>query len=210
MEATALRVAPLSGADRKRLSSGHPELRGTESALVISGSESAVSVIEEFAQSVARDARQSERVLEVLTEEIGAGVLDESRVLQLQRLAEARRRFLQEFPTLTSQEIAEVNRSRASNTAALANGWKAAGRVFAVSVARGDLYPAFQFGEEGKPLPVIAQVLEVMRGEQPWTIALWFAGGSGWLGGKRPVDLLHTDPEAVVEAARRTKAPLSL
>lgn len=69
-------------------------------------------------------------------EEVGTGVLEESHVVQLQRLAAARNRFLAEFPTLTSQEIAALNGSRASNSAPLANRWKAAGKIFALNVAR--------------------------------------------------------------------------
>lgn len=210
MERSALRVSSLSEPERKRLASGYPEIRDTDAALVIFGSESALSVIEDFAQSVARDARQSERVLQALTEEGDVGVLVESRVLQIQRLAEARNQFLRVVPTLTSHEIAELNGSRASNTSALANAWKSARRIFALTVARTDRYPAFQFGEDGKPLPVISQVLEVMEDEKPWTIALWFMGNSGWLRGGKPVDLLHDQPDAVVEAARRTKAPLGI
>lgn len=210
MEGSVLRVKPLSGSDRKQLGSMHPELRDTDSALVISGSQSAVSAIEEFVRSVARDLRQSEKILEVLMEEVGSGVLEESHAVQLQRLAAARSRFLAEFPTLTSQEIAELNGSRASNSAALAHRWKAAGRIFALNVARVDRYPAFQLGEDGKPLPVIARILEVMADEEPWTIALWFVSNSGWLKGKRPVDLLRTQPDAVVDAARRATAPLSI
>jgi hypothetical protein len=210
MNEAPVRVTPLSGSDRERLSSSHPEIRDAAAALVIAGSESAVAVIEEFAQSVARQARQSERVLDVLSEDIGTGVLEESRVLQLQRLAAARDRFLKECPTLTSHDISEVNGSRATNQAALANGWKAAGRIFALKVERTDRYPAFQFGDDGKPLPVIATVLEIMGSEKPWSVALWLVAGSGWLGGRRPVDLLRTDPDAVVHAARRATEPLSI
>ncbi len=210
MEGSELRVNSLSGSVRERLESADPELRDSDAALFISGSQSAVAAIEEFARGVARDLRQSEMVLEVLMEEVGTSVLEESRVVQLQRLAEARNRFLKEFPTLTSQEIAELNASRASNSAALAHGWKAAGRIFALNVARADRYPAFQLGEDGKPLPVIARILAAMEEEEPWTIALWFVSNSGWLRSQRPVDLLRTRPDAVVEAARRTMAQLSI
>jgi uncharacterized protein (DUF2384 family) len=36
-----------------------------------------------------------------------------------------------------------------------------------------------------------------------WQAALWFVGPNGWLGSRRPVDLLESEPDAVVAAARR-------
>jgi hypothetical protein len=36
-----------------------------------------------------------------------------------------------------------------------------------------------------------------------WELALWFTGSSDWLGGLRPVDVLDTDADQVVEAAQR-------
>lgn len=214
MAETAIRVTPLSGPERKRLGAAHPELREGESAMVVSGSENMVSAVEEFVESIARQTRQSEKLLEVLMEDVGTGagtaVLEGSRVLQLQKLAEARDRFLREFPTLSSQQVAEINGSTARNAAALANRWKSEGKIFALPVGRAHLYPAFQFDEEGRPLPVVARVIEVFTNENPWTLALWFVGNSGWLRGKRPVDLLRTEPAVVVEAARRTMEPLSI
>lgn len=41
----------------------------------------------------------------------------------------------------------------------------------------------------------------------PWKIALWFTSNNGWLPGQaRPVDLLQSAPEAVVQAAQRDMA----
>jgi hypothetical protein len=43
----------------------------------------------------------------------------------------------------------------------------------------------------------------VGRQSEGWELALWFLASNGWLDGGRPVDLLKSDPEGVVEAARR-------
>jgi hypothetical protein len=204
----AIRITQLSAAERKKLGSSHPEIREGRSAMLVSGSERALSAIEDIIQNIAREEEQSARLLEVMTEGLESGVPDASRVLQIQRQAEARDRFLREFATLNSQEVAEMSGSTARNTAALASRWKADGRVFALSLGRTDRYPAFQFGDEGKPLPVIARIIEVFGDESPWTLALWFAGNSGWLDGARPVDLLLKRPTEVVEAARRSTEPV--
>ena len=127
-------------------------------------------------------------------------------VLQARRNAEARTALLQEFGALRSQEIADFAASRAANRAALANRWRAEGRLVAVPVGDQLLYPGFQFNAEGKPKPVIARALEELRGitnTSDWQLALWFTSPTGWLGGRRPVDLLDEHPDSVVEAARR-------
>jgi CheY-like chemotaxis protein len=124
---------------------------------------------------------------------------------QLRRNADARRAFLAEFGTLTSREAAEFAGSRAQNRAALANRWKAEGKIFAVESGGKTLFPAFQFSDDdGQPRPVIAEVLVVLQPRySDWQTALWFTGRNGWLGARRPVDVLQSAPDAAVEAARR-------
>jgi hypothetical protein len=131
------------------------------------------------------------------------GSLTAAAVLQARRNAEARRDFLEEFPALTSTEVADAANSRAANRASLANRWRDEGKVFAVRLGDQQLYPAFQFDDHGRPLEVIARVLEHLREGDltDWQTALWFRSPTGWLGGRRPFDLLTDRPDAVVEAA---------
>jgi hypothetical protein len=126
-------------------------------------------------------------------------------VAHLRRNAEARTAFLAEFGTLRSGEVAELAGSDAANRAALANRWKAGGRIFAVETGGQTLFPAFQFSDDdGQPRPVIAEILAVLQPRlSGWQTALWFTGRNGWLGAKRPVDVLASDPSTVVEAARQ-------
>lgn len=124
-------------------------------------------------------------------------------VLQARRNAEARVQLLQEFGAFTSTDIGEVAGSKATNRAALAHRWKSDGRIFSVVHQGTTYFPGFQFTAEGQPLPVIAEILSILASVRPgWQLALWFTGSDGWLGGQRPVDLLLTSPDAVVEAAR--------
>jgi hypothetical protein len=131
-------------------------------------------------------------------------------VLQARRNSEARRRFLEEFGALTSSEIADLAESTAANRSALANRWRKEGRIFAVTHHGALYYPAFQFGEHGRPLPVIARVLSALEASElgEWEVALWFVKRTGWLGDRRPIDLLRDEPDAVVEAARRERHEL--
>jgi hypothetical protein len=130
-------------------------------------------------------------------------------VLQARRNAEARNALLAEFGALRSGEVAELAGSRATNRAALATRWRAEHKLAAVPVGDELLYPGFQFTSEGKPHPAVGAALEALRSNpdvSDWQAALWFAGPNGWLGGRRPVDLLDAEPDAVAEAARREAA----
>jgi len=133
------------------------------------------------------------------------GSLSAAAVLQARRNANARRELLEEFPALTSAEVADAANSRARNRASLANRWREEGRVFAIRLADQQLYPAFQFDEHGRPLEAISAVLRQLGGGHlnDWQVALWFTSPTGWLGGHRPVDVLSQEPEAVLQAATR-------
>jgi Protein of unknown function (DUF2384) len=127
-------------------------------------------------------------------------------VLQARRNAESRTALLGEFGALRSAEVAEIAGSRAANRAALANRWRAENRVVAVRVGDELVYPGFQFTAEGRPHPTVGAALGILRSLpdlSDWQAALWFTGANGWLGGRRPVDLLDEDPGAVEAAARR-------
>ncbi len=64
--------------------------------------------------------------------------------------------------------------------------------------------PMFQFDPHDlsirlAPQRVTAQLHAVRDG---WTLATWFARPNGWLQGRRPLDLLDSQPDLVVRAAR--------
>jgi len=126
-----------------------------------------------------------------------------------QRLARRHARVLNEFGSFTAEQLADANGSQASNRAALADNWRKRRQVFAVphpdrSARERDVYPGFQF-ENGKPIKAVQEVLEVFGGRKAsWKLALWFTSNNGALpDSARPVDLLISDPQAVVRAARR-------
>lgn len=119
---------------------------------------------------------------------------------QMQRRLEARkRRLFAEFGTLAADSVPPE--------------WRIERRVLELSWREHDgqamaVLPRFQFDADGKPLHVIAAVLEIFKDAAPWSVALWFNANNGWLwNSARPVDLLIDDPEAVILAARRDSQP---
>lgn len=156
-------------------------------------------------------AAERERRLEEMVDFMAARMLVPSavEVEMAQRLAHRHARILNEFGFYTAEQLADANGSQASNRAALADNWRKRRQVFAVphpdKAARDrDVYPAFQF-DSGKPIKAVQEVLEAFGGRKaPWKLALWFTSNNGGLpGSARPVDLLGSDPDEVVRAARR-------
>lgn len=130
---------------------------------------------------------------------------------QVNRNAAAHVELSEEFGLLSSSQVAELAKSKsmASNPAALANRWRKERKVFTVDVDGAQRFPGFQFGANGKPLPVIAEVVEAVGDRLTgWDLALWFTGSNGWLGGQRPVDVLDSDAELVVAAAGHLAAEI--
>jgi hypothetical protein len=152
-----------------------------------------------------RQGQRLEDLIEALTPE-QLELPTPAALLQARRNAEARSGLLREFGALSSAQVAELAGSRATNRAALANRWRAEQRVVAVPLRDELLYPGFQFTAEGRPHPAVGAALAELHSDpsvSDWQAALWFAAPSGWLGGRRPVDLLDEDADAVVQAARR-------
>lgn len=126
-----------------------------------------------------------------------------------QRLAQRHARVLNEFGYYTAEQLADANGSQASVRTVLTDNWRKRRMVFAVrhpDAAHGvrDVYPAFQF-DGSKPIKAVQAVLAVL-GERKgdWKLALWFTSNNGLLPEQaRPVDLLGTHPELVIEAAQR-------
>lgn len=200
-------VAELTAQEAQQLGTAHPEIESVEAALVIGASRPVLDKIRSVAERMLEEASAEELLLSIMAKENVVRMIDEHRLVQLKRQSDARSWFRSTFRCLSSHEVAEVSGSEARNSAAKANRLKSEGRLFAMTGPKGDLFPLFQFDDEGAPRPVIADVLRSFRGKSSWAVALWFVSVNGWLNGHRPVDLLDSDPELVVSAAARGVEP---
>jgi len=153
-------------------------------------------------RGAARAAEEVDELAEAMTPDVA--IPTPTVVLQARRNAEARAAMLEEFGALTAAEVAELAGSEAKNSSALAGRWRREGRVLAVEHHGTVYYPGFQFDSSGKPRPEIAGVLRYLSSPDvtSWQQVLWFTSANGWLGGRRPVDLLDDDGDAVVAAAK--------
>jgi hypothetical protein len=75
-------------------------------------------------------------------------------------------------------------------------------RLFAIEDQGKTLFPAYVFNTAGEPVPQLQDILHLFHDYSPCRIGGWFESTSSALGGKRPREVLHSSPGAVVEAAR--------
>lgn len=198
----ATRVAELDRDALKRIARAAEVDSEGEEGLLVTGPEADVRRLVRIVRSLLSEAELSEQLLEVLLQHVEPGVMGEERMLQLRRQAEARESFLTGVPLLESAEVGELLGSKARNTSAMASRLKRDGKLFAITHRGVDLYPAAQI-VDGEPSPAMPAILDAFSGDSPWALALWLDAPSGWLGGSRPLDLLATEPDRVVEAARK-------
>ena len=192
--------------------SGHTYLIRVQSEVLSKVLEAVVPVLGRLLSEKTSEVR--EQKLEALVDFMAGQMVVPSAVdtQMAQRLAARHARVLNEFGFVSAEQLADANQSRAANRNALADNWKKRRQVFAVrhrdeSGKQREVFPLFQF-DDHKPIKAVQGVLAAF-GERkaPWKIALWFTSNNGWLPGQaRPVDLLASAPDAVVQAAQRDAA----
>jgi hypothetical protein len=106
-----------------------------------------------------------------------------------------------EFGVWSAAEAGRRIGSRGHSPAAAIRRWAAQGNLLTVPVAGLDHYPGFAFGPDGRPRRVLGRVATALSGRTGWALVAWLVSPQDVLGGARPVDLLDSDPEAVVAAA---------
>ena len=195
---------------------GSQHAKGTKDVLLVSSDDAEIlQSIQAFVvllqkHLAARQTTELERLIEIL--EVAMPALSVRQhpavVEQACRNVEFRAEFLKRYDALDAEQVDERSGSKADDTAELAHAWRNDGKIFGVERQGRVLYPAFQFGGDGRPKPVVADILQAIGKRGPWQIASWFDTPNGWLSGdRRPVDVMDTDPDAVVNAAREVTRP---
>ncbi|HDC4501870.1 hypothetical protein [Enterobacter kobei] len=120
-------------------------------------------------------------------------------------LIKARKAVLDSGDWLSAAELTQLAQLSTTNPSAQPNKWKKSGQIFAIHHNGVDYFPGYGLDRDAnfRPLKALAQVIEVFDGHKDgWGMAFWFLSANSFLGGKRPQDLLATDPERVIAAAR--------
>jgi len=106
---------------------------------------------------------------------------------------------------LTAEQIGRLRDPDARNPHGTANRWRSEGKVFALTKGGTLYYPRYAFDETLDPRRVVADVMAVLGagagGTSPYRLASWFESTCSPLDGRRPREVLATDPAAVLAAA---------
>ncbi|NEV00324.1 hypothetical protein FNJ47_32065 [Bradyrhizobium sp. UFLA 03-164] len=118
--------------------------------------------------------------------------------------AEARKAVLESGDWLTAAEIARLTGLSVHHPSAQPNKWRKEGQIFAIRHLNIDHFPRYALDPAVGyyPFKSMVQVLRTFQGKKDdWNLAYWFASVNSFLGGKRPQDVLATQPERVLKAA---------
>jgi len=156
--------------------------------------------------ATARHENSEERVTQLLRAVAPPDPLAEVELKVAAATVDLRREFFERVPVLTSAQLHERAGFPGSNPSQTGLRWRKQGKLFSINHGGRELYPAFQLGPDARPLPIMAELLEILARDPDrteWDNALWFAGESGWLDGKTPMELLQSEPALVKQAAEQ-------
>lgn len=107
-------------------------------------------------------------------------------------------RILASRDWLTTREIAKLGNFEISQL----EDWKRERRIFSVVHNGGEYSPLYGFQSEPlRPNPNMKKVLDALAELEPWYVALWFDSVNSYLDGRRPKELLASEPGKVEAAA---------
>jgi len=121
-----------------------------------------------------------------------------------------RAEFFRLVPCVTADEIAVLIAQPGEDASATATQWLAEARIFQVKRGPAEFYPAFQFGPDLSPLPIVGEILKILRqvsSRSDWDNAMWFIAANGWLSGLSPLAALSTESTLVRHAAEQEVLP---
>lgn len=120
-------------------------------------------------------------------------------------LAQAKIEILQSNDWVTAREISKLAHFSSNNPSSQPNKWKHAGKIFALRHEGGDYFPIYGLdsGQGFRPLPALERVIATLATmKDGWAMAFWFASPNTFLGGRRPKEVLWSNPSGVLSAAK--------
>jgi len=148
--------------------------------------------------------RQSELLWSIVETLVPSVPLPEHTLTEARMVAEARADVFRSGEWLTAAQLASIAGFSPTNPSAQPNKWKKDGLLFAVRHEGSDYFPRYALDAHAgyRPTKGLSKVVAAFRGHKDdWGMAYWFASVNSMLGGKRPQDLLLTQPERVLAAA---------
>lgn len=124
--------------------------------------------------------------------------------MQSEMQARAITRIMESGDWLTAQKMAHVADRSITNPIACISEWKEQGLIFSIQFQGEDYYPGFALDplRPFLPWPELKSILAILGDRSGWELAFWFSSPNSYLGGRHPKELLATEPENLLFAAR--------
>ena len=118
-------------------------------------------------------------------------------------VARAKEKVLSSTAWFDLRAIARLSKQNEQTIQGQLELWKANEKIFSVCHNNVELFPDYAFDRlnnwnPNANLPLVIKSFKSLKTD--WAIAMWLAGANGFLGGRRPQDLLDQDSE-VLKAA---------
>jgi hypothetical protein len=133
-------------------------------------------------------------------------------LIEAEMLIRAKREILQSGDLLTSTQIAKIASLGGNDPGISPDRWKQERKIFTLSHDGTDYYPAYALDWENdfRPLKAMEDALGIFGNSKGgWALAFWFAGANSYLGGRRPQDVMASEPEKVLAAATWEVEPIA-
>jgi hypothetical protein len=149
--------------------------------------------------------RQRETVEQIVGALLPDIAISDTALAQARMMVDAKSTILEGGDFLPAAEIASLAGYSAKNPSAQPNKWKKDGAIFAIQHKGNDYFPMYALDAEEnyRPYKALAEVLRIFgETKTGWGVAFWFAGLNSFLDDRRPQDLLESEPDLVIAAAR--------
>jgi hypothetical protein len=131
------------------------------------------------------------------------GLNERSLTIEKQMIVRAKQKVLSATSWFTQAELASLTGVPSLDLEVQMRAWKETKMIFSVLHERVELFPVYAFTDDRlQPLVGLQAIRMLLAGRKDdWGMAYWFAGANGYLGGKRPQDVLRINPDEVLLAA---------
>ena len=103
---------------------------------------------------------------------------------------------------LTGEQLGAARMDSAVHGAGATGQLQTSEKLFSIRRDGRDVFPRYAFGNDFRPLPVMSDIMKAFHGWGPMMIAGWLESTSSFLQGRRPRELIASDPVWVLQAAQ--------
>jgi len=148
---------------------------------------------------------RNHEVLESLVNVLLPIPVPEMAVREAITIRKARAEVLESAEWLPAAQLATLAGMSPVNPNSQPSRWKRDGRIFSIKpLGSVELFPAYGLDplKGFRPIRELAEIITILKDQKDgWGLAYWFSSLNGFLGGRRPQDVLSKAPGEVVAAA---------